>query len=140
MADATINAEYEQLKYDSQRKEKELNDKLSANELLIKELKSQIDKVNLSARDAIIKSYTDKLPEIKENRENVKAKLELMAEKIGTGAEFSEYAEMLLSKEDTRVKVENPSFEFSKKETQKDMTIQEFAEWQFNLQYGKKGE
>lgn len=114
-------------------------EKLTAENL---SLSKKLEKLELDSRNSTIASFVSQLPEDQEKRDAVKLKLEKMAEKIGIGEDFTDYAKLVLSNEDKRISVKNFGGDLDlSKDNKKDMTVSELAELQHELQYGnKKGE
>jgi phage I-like protein len=113
-------------------------EKLTAKNL---SLSKELDKLKLDSRNSTIASFVSQLPEDEEKRDAVKLKLEKMAEKIGIGEDFTDYANLVLSNEDKRISRKNFGGDLNlSKDDKKDMSVAEFAELQHKLQYGEKGE
>jgi len=80
---------------------------LSGKDATILELSNEIAEIELSKRNSIIASFVSKLPEDAEKRTAVTLKLEKLADKLGTDADFSEMAELIIKENDKRTKPSN---------------------------------
>lgn len=112
--EADLIAELEQLKLDKASeinvvslKLANLEKELSGKDATILELSNKIAEIELSKRNSIIASFVSKLPEDAEKRTAVTLKLEKLADKLGTDADFSEMAELIIKENDKRTKPSN---------------------------------
>jgi len=136
-----LNAEFEQLKLDSAGQIATFKSEIELKDKIISELTSQLSELKLSTRNGLISTLLAKLPEDQEKRTAVKLKLENLADKLGTGADFSEMADLIVKENDQRIVVPKvPNLNLSDANMPKDISMAEFAELQHNLQYTKKGE
>jgi phage I-like protein len=138
---ADLQARYSKLELDKKNEVAGLmleKEKLTAENL---SLSKELDKLKLDSRNSTIASFVSQLPEDEEKRDAVKLKLEKMADKIGIGEDFTDYAKLVLSNEDKRINPKNFGGDLNlSKDDKKDMSVAEFAELQHKLQYGEKGE
>jgi phage I-like protein len=120
---AKLNAEFEQLKLNSQGEIASLKLQAESKDAKIAELSKELTELNLNAKNSVIASFVNRLPDLKELRDEVKVKLEKYADRLGTGVEFSEIAEIIISKNDTRIKVVELKGDF------KDLSKKEFKDF-----------